>query len=80
MHRTVGLTCGSGAARTHAWQALPADVEQEERRLLQLYVPLLKLYQQQGATGDQERWRLQLEVVVALQEFSAANDNPVCTF
>ena len=60
------------------FQTLAPEIEQEERRLVALYMPVLKRFEE-WAPDHASRWRLQTGVLDALQDMWASSDSPVCT-
>lgn len=60
-------------------QTLPEGVEEEEAKAVKLYIPMLKHYLNAAATAAEDRVRLQVEVLIALQDFYVVSDNPICT-
>jgi len=61
-------------------QTLPEGVEEEEAKAVKLYIPMLKHYLNAAASAAENRVLLQVEVLIALQDFYVVSDNPICTF
>jgi hypothetical protein len=75
--RAVTLKTSLGPNIKRSEVMLPADVEQEERRLATLYMDVLRRAEPLS-TDAADRHHLQRELLVALQDFCAAQDNPAC--